>query len=235
MIVGKIETGLFSYDLQRMTQEVGNSETDKPAVESSLKTDDLGMPATKTLEYQPCQECTWNQITKVLFHSHVSQFDELVQMITVIGQHFETHDNVAVVVLGDSNVMRCKTKDEKLKPEEYFEASSDLNGNSERQEEDDTDFETFVENSEISKSKRKHSDKDLVGLQKKVYCCDECGKIFKERSSLWRHRKVKHEKIEKYMNRSRQVKEYTCPVCKEVIQDTYQRYKEVQIMIATDR
>ena len=110
MILGKIETGLFSYDLQRMTQEVGNSETNKPAVESNLKPDSLGMPATKTLEYQPCQECTWNQITKVLFHSHVSQFDELVQMITVIGQHFETHDNVAVVVLGDSNVIRCKQK-----------------------------------------------------------------------------------------------------------------------------
>merc|ERR1712130_258964 len=90
--------------------------------------------------------------------------------------------------------------------------------------EDDPEIEVNSEDSRTQDCSAKQSQKKVIALQKKVYCCDECGKTFKERSSLWRHRKVTHEKVEKYINRSKQVKEYTCPVCKEVLQDTYQRY-----------
>ena len=184
--------------------------------------------SSKVVEYQPCSECSRHQINEVLFHSHVSQFDQLVKMIADIGQHFETHANVAVVVLGEGDPSKCQTKQEKMKSEDCFDPSTDdrdtdLNGNSDLNE-DDPDFDIYSDDSRTRDCISKESDKKVVGLQKKVFCCDECGKTFKERSSLWRHRKVTHEKIDKYINRSKQVKEYTCPICKEIIHDTYQRY-----------
>ena len=114
----EMKRAIFLYDFQRMSQEefISSEEVlnaNAPSAGTKLKADNnkegIEMPAesSKVVKYQACPECTWNQITEVLFHSHVSQFDQLVKMITVIGQHFETHTNVAVVVLGDSsNVWR---------------------------------------------------------------------------------------------------------------------------------
>ena len=88
---------------------VGDLDTNLPSVGTKVKSDnkkgEIKMPveSSKVVKYQACSECTRNQITEVLFHSHVSQFDQLVKMITVIRKHFETHTNVAVVVLGESS------------------------------------------------------------------------------------------------------------------------------------
>jgi uncharacterized Zn-finger protein len=97
----------------------------------------------------------------------------------------------------------------------------DSNGNGDSPEEDLDCAKRKVKKS-AGRPKQPQQGGDKV--KKKVYYCVECGKNFKERSSLWRHRKITHEKVEKYMNRSKQVKDYTCPVCGEVMHETYQRY-----------
>ena len=134
------------------SEGVGDSDANVPSAKTRVVADyDKGgtkMPveSSKVIKYQACPECARNQITKVLFHSHVSQFDQLVKMITVIGEHFETHTNVAVVVMGDSsNVEKGQTKLEKMKSEDggcdaFTEEYVDLNGNSDRHE-DDPDVE----------------------------------------------------------------------------------------------
>ena len=232
-----MKRAIILYDFQRMSQEelvssegVGDLDANVHSAGTKVKTDKEGieMPveSSKVVKYQACPECTLNQITEVLFHSHVSQFDQLVEMITVIGQHFETHTNVAVVVVGkSSNVKKGEAKRGKMKSEDAVstEENIDLNGNSDPNE-DDPGIQMSSEDTRTQDCSAEQSQKKVICLQKKVYCCDECGKTFKERSSLWRHRKVTHEKVEKYINRSKQVKEYTCPVCKEVVHDTYQRY-----------
>ena len=231
-----MKRAIFLYDFQRMsgeefvsTEGVGDSDADAPKVTADNTKGGATMPleSSKVLKYQACSKCTQNQITEVLFHSHVSHFDQLVKMIAVIGQHFETHSNVAVVVLGDSTHVEKKGQTKLKSEDDCHDASMQqcivLNGNSDHHK-DDPGVEMNSEDSRTQVCSTKQSKKKVKGLQKKVFCCDECGKTFKERSSLWRHRKVTHEKIEKYINRSKQTKEYTCPVCKEVINDTYQRY-----------
>merc|ERR1712226_1260012 len=51
--------------------------------------------------YESCSGCTSSHRGEVVFHSHVSQFDQLVKLIAIIGQHFKTHSNICVVVVGE--------------------------------------------------------------------------------------------------------------------------------------
>ena len=172
----------------------------------------------------PCQNCKQHDTTEVLFHSNVSQFDELVKMIAIVGEKFETYNNISVLVHGEpihspstkqksdnSTDEGSKTKTEK---EDRFEMDELEDSNVNTEGDDNMNADEEQENTKEGKSTTK----------KKTYCCDECGKTFKERSSLWRHRKITHEKVAKYMNRSKQVKDHTCPVCQETLYDTYQRF-----------
>ena len=188
-------------------------------------------------EYRSCSGCCNSSSTEVIFHSHVTQFDQLVKLIAIIGEHLETHTNISVVISGDTKQITTELEYKDSKPSSNIKAEfvipivsneyEDDNGNMESSEEDqcDEDYKEIPPKKVRKSSKQKTKEENGEAKEpRKVYCCDECGKTFKERSSLWRHRKVTHEKVEKYMNRSKQVKDYKCPVCSDVIHDTYQRY-----------
>jgi len=190
---------------------------------------------TESLSYESCSGCNKNSHAEVIFHSHVSQFDHLVKLIAIVGEYFNTHSNISVVVAGDP-LFKNESKNNDLfkhEPEIKLECNNEV-GDQEGESRDDCNENKdginidIINIDGISVTKPEIPKKEKVKLSerepKHVYCCDECGKTFKERSSLYRHRKVTHEKVEKYMNRSKLVKDYTCPVCNEVIHDTYQRY-----------
>ena len=203
-----------------------------------LVEDERNTSTHQNLCYISCHNCESgnSRMREVLLHCNVHEFDQLVKLVAIIGEKLDTYNNIAVVVSGEP-VGEKKVKGKPEMKEEFEECfmheeseefdenididAEDLNGNLDN----DPDFkiEEKVSN-KVGRSKVivKHITNEEKA--KKVYCCDECGKTFKERSSLWRHRKITHEKVEKYMNRSKQVKDYSCPVCSEVIHDTYQKY-----------